>query len=128
MVILRVTVSIRALTLKILGIISGTATTRIATVLICLEHGARVVATAISLELAGTLSDDVGGAANGAGAPVRGGAELHGNIETVDEGDVVEVKVVVLVECEFGEGVGWCTVCRALEVAAAVTGLAVAVS
>ncbi|TKY60584.1 hypothetical protein E2542_SST17683 [Spatholobus suberectus] len=57
-------------------------------------------------------------------APIGRWAKVHGNIETVDEGDVEEVQIVELVERVFREGVGWGTVCLALEETPTVTGLA----
>ena len=50
------------------------------------------------------------------------GGEVHGDVEAVDEGDVVEVEVVKLGEGVLGEGVGRGAVGRALEYAAAVAG------
>ncbi|CAL9090163.1 unnamed protein product, partial [Musa textilis] len=87
------------------------------------------VAAARRFQLAGALPVDVGGAPDLVAAPGGGGgAEVHGHVEAVDEGNVNEVVVFVLVERELGERVGRGAVGLALEQAAAVAGLAAAMA
>ena len=122
-----VTVRIRASVLKEPGIEGRSAAPGVAAILISLEDGARVVATAGSFELVGALPDDVGRAPDPPAA-ARGRAEVHRHVEAVDEGDVDEVEVLELVEGELGEGVGRAAVGRAGKFTTAVTGLAVPVA
>ena len=74
-----------------------------ATILIGLEHRTWVVASAWGLQLARALSIYVCGARDTPAA--RDGAEFHGDVEAVHEGDVDVVEVVGLVQSELSEGV-----------------------
>lgn len=127
LVVLGVAVRIRASVLKEPGVVGRPAAPGGAAILVSLEDGARVVATARSLEHVGALPDDVGRAPDPPAA-ARGRAEVHRHVEAVNEGDVDEVEVLELVEGELGEGVGRGAIGRAGEFTAAVTGLAMPVA
>uniref|UniRef100_A0A7C9D6U2 Uncharacterized protein n=1 Tax=Opuntia streptacantha TaxID=393608 RepID=A0A7C9D6U2_OPUST len=81
-VIFRVTISIRALTLKVPRIVSGLTTARITTILIRFKNGTRVVAPAVGPKHSRALSVYVGGASGSTGA-TRDGQEVHGHVEPV---------------------------------------------
>ena len=127
-IIIRIAKRVRAQALKELRIggrlAAGAAR---AAVLRSVEDGAWVIAAAGHFECAGALPNDVGSALDVYAAVGRGGAEVHGHVESLNEGDVDEVEVLVLVEGEFGEGVGWGAVGGAGEFAA-VAALAVPVA
>ena len=95
-----------------------------AAILVGLEDRTRVVAPSWSSQLGGALSVDVSGALARATAAAGGGAEVHGDVEAVDERDVEEIHVVELVQGVLGQGVGRLAVAAALEDPAAVTRLA----
>ncbi|ONK74450.1 uncharacterized protein A4U43_C03F6370 [Asparagus officinalis] len=75
--------------LEKLGIVRGPTASRSAAVLIGLEHGARVVTPPGCLQLRRALTVDVRGAPDVVAISGRRG-EVHGDVEAVDEGDVVE--------------------------------------
>ena len=93
-VILRVAISIWAPVLEEFGVCGRTTASRSisATILIGLEHCTRVVASTGGLQLTGALPIDVSGALDAAAA-----AEVHGDVEAIDKGDVDVVEVIGLV-------------------------------
>jgi hypothetical protein len=126
LVILRVTISIGATSLKKFGIVGRFTASRIAAILIGFEHRTWVVTTARGLQLIGTLSIDISSTSYTAGAAIRRGAKIHSNIEPINKRDVEEVQIVKLVKSEFGEGVWRYTIGLALEKPTAITSLTTA--
>ncbi|BAS85614.1 Os03g0663600 [Oryza sativa Japonica Group] len=130
LVVLGVAVGVRAEPLEELRVVGRAAVVRRragAAVLVLLEHRARVVAPAGRPQLARALPRHVRLAprpALGAPGAVAGGEEVHGHVESVDEGDVEEVEVAELVQRELRQRVGRLPVRRAPQHAAAVARLA----
>ncbi|RRT35184.1 hypothetical protein B296_00051088, partial [Ensete ventricosum] len=123
LIVLGIAVGVGAVILEEPGVVGRQAAAGVAAVLVRLEHGAGVVAAARRLQRSGALPVDVRRAPDAAAA-ARRGAEVHGHVEAVDQGDVEEVEVVKLVERELGQGVGRAAVRRACQHAAAVARLA----
>jgi hypothetical protein len=97
LVILRVTISIGATSFKKLGIVGRFTVSRIAAILIGLEHCTWIVTTARCVQLIGALSVDISSTSYSTGAPIRRGAKLHSNIKPINKRDIEEVQVVKLV-------------------------------
>jgi hypothetical protein len=128
LVILRVTISIWAASLKKSGIVGRSTASRIAAILIGFEHRTWIVTAARRPQLIGALPVDISSTFYTTGAPIRRGAKFHSNIKAINKRDIEEVQVVKLVQCIFGKGVWGYTIGLALEKPAAVTGLASATS
>ncbi|KAG6408014.1 hypothetical protein SASPL_131016 [Salvia splendens] len=121
-VVLRVGERLGAQPLKVPRLIGGEAPPSPAAVLGRLVDGARVVAAAGGPEVGGALGDDVGRAPDGLGAAVGGRGHLKGDVEAVDEGDVVVVLVGEVVEAVLCLGERRGAVGGAVELASAVSG------
>lgn len=97
---------------------------RVAAILRRFEHRAWVVAAAGDFQHGWALADDVAGAADGLGAAIRGGAELHGHVEPFHDGDIVVVLLVERVQPVLRQRVRRRPVRLALELPVAVSGQA----
>lgn len=126
---MRIAISIWAISLEELGVSSrATASLTIgATILVGLEHCARVVAATGRLQLRRALAVNVSRAPDPA-ACTSGGAEVHRDVESVDERYVQEVHVVGLVQGELGQSVGRASPALAVQEPVAVTSLALALA
>ena len=130
LVILWVTVRIWAEPLEVLGVVSrSTVVGRRsgAAVFIRLENRAWVAAGPVELKGCRALSHHIGGAVDVVTA-TRCRGEVHGDVEAINEGDIVEVEVLELAKGVLSERVGWGAVGGALEDTAAVAGLTAALA
>ncbi|KAF3448513.1 hypothetical protein FNV43_RR09226 [Rhamnella rubrinervis] len=125
-IILRVTISIPAPILKEPRQVGGTTLARITAILFSFKNSAWVMTPTWRLQLVRALSIDISRAFDSPTAPIRRGAELHGNIEPVHQRDVEEVLLAELVQRIFSERVGWLSKDLALQKTSTVTGLAFA--
>lgn len=124
LVVLRITVSIRAPILEKSRVACWAAASGIAAILIGPEDRAWVVASTGSPQLARALAIDIGGASDPPCASVGGLAELHRDVEPIHKGNVKEVQSGKLVQRIFGQGVWRLAIGCAAEDAAAIPGLA----
>ncbi|MED6203621.1 hypothetical protein PIB30_000697 [Stylosanthes scabra] len=92
-----------------------------------MKHRASVVTPSRNSQLVRALSNNVRGAAD-LMTPTIQRVEIHGDVESIYNGDVIIILVSILVQCEFGQCVGWDTPTLALESTSAISGLAKAIA
>ncbi|MED6219926.1 hypothetical protein PIB30_040382 [Stylosanthes scabra] len=92
-----------------------------------MKHRASIVTPSRYSQLIRALSVNVRGAAD-LMTPTIQRVEIHGDVESIDNGDVIKILVSILVQCEFGQCVGWDTPTLTLESTSAISGLAMALT
>lgn len=122
-IILWVTVRVRAPGLEKSRVISWSTFDIVAAVLRSLEHSTRVIAPSRSFQRLRTLSIDIRGALDPT-APPAGGAEIHGDVETINKRYIEKVLVTELVQGVFCQCIRWRTPALAVQDPATVSGLA----
>lgn len=102
LIILRVAISIGASILEKLRKRSRPTVTRVTAILIGLEHRARVIAATRSPQLIRALPIDVRRASDASGTPTRVWAEFEWHVESIDQRNVEEVKIIELIQSILG--------------------------